>query len=214
MVKDKPVIEVESHEETAESREQVRQRIQLEGRQRELLLNLVDDETLPSHAISFMIDLGILAPAEDLVPCRQDGRRAHWVDYHNLVERYRERQRNPPPPRTKPLTWDQEWEDRKTRMPPNTGEYVCPVLSLAHDWEVNPPVACVEARETQRSARGYVDNPDQQALLDDPEDPVNELKLRPCRVLAQMLIDGIFVTLGRRDREAEERRWPQGKPKA
>ena len=212
--KDKPVIEFEDQAVDPKEQQELREEIELERRQRTLLLDLVESGQLPRHVVNQMIDLGMLAQADDVMPCQQDGRHHHPSDWHHALGRYREHLRDPPPPPKEPLGLREMWEERQSRCLPSTGKYCCPLLAQADAWEEQPPVACIEARRRQRGTLGYQDDPERQALLDAPDDPVNALRLRPCRVMGDLLYDEILVAVARRKREAEARRWPAGKPRA
>lgn len=214
--KDKPPIEVEEKTPQDPKRQQeIRALIELENKQLALLRDLVESGECPSYLVDQMIDLGMLAQADDVLPCKQDGRWYHPGDWYSELERYREHLENPKPPPPEPMGFLERGKWEKSTRLPTTGQYACPVQSRACGWDEEDPVPCVEARVAQARSRSYKDDPQKQQRLSDPKDPVNALQLRPCRVLATLLYDEIFVVIARRKREAEERRWQwTGKPRA
>lgn len=209
---DKPVIEVEDRNEDPAESEARRAEWKLRDRQRQLLLDLVERETLPTWAVVVMIRTGIIVVDEDPLPCEYFERNSHWTNWDSEIQRYRERlaqEAAEGKPQELPRTWQEAYE----RRPPLPNRSQCPLQALASEDE-RAPSPCVRVREEQRTLVPYREDPVRLRVLNDPADPVNEAQLHPCRALGLILTDSIWGTLTRRQHEAEKRRWPTGKPRA
>src|SRR5579883_2244531 len=89
---EKLAIEVEDREVDPAEAQARREQWQLHSRQRALLLDLVEQETLPSWVLIHLIRMGIIVADEnDALPCEYYERNSHWTNWNNDLRAYRER---------------------------------------------------------------------------------------------------------------------------
>jgi hypothetical protein len=187
-------IEVESQEETAAEREAREQESQRHQEQLALFQKLIEDEVLPEWLLITMIELGIVTLHDDLLPCSAPNRTEHWADFDEELKLYR--------------------EAPNEKSAPDASRFACPIETQISGFDEERPAPCCVARQRQHETLDCDDQPEKCAALDDPQDPVNAVQLRPCVVLGRILEDGVFIPLLRNREEAEARRWPRGKPRA